>query len=76
MNEVGGLAESIERARALTQIPPGRAVGLDLYSRPKGFLETVASLGPGVPGSAIASGPAAAPRLTWGRPRCYRPSSS
>jgi protease-4 len=44
VDELGGLAEAVDRARELARIPAGRPVGLDVYPRPRGLLESLASL--------------------------------
>jgi protease IV len=44
VDEFGGLSVALLRARLLAKIPPGHSVGLDLYPRPRGFLDTLVSL--------------------------------
>lgn len=44
VDELGGLSVAIARARSLAKIPEGRPVGIDLYPRPKGFLDSLAFL--------------------------------
>ncbi len=56
VDELGGLADAVARARVLARIPAGRPVGIDIYPRPKGFLETLTSLQGTLSGSPQASG--------------------
>ena len=59
VDELGGLAAAVARARVLAKIPDGSPTGIDIYPRPKGLLETLASLqstlapSPGVTGAAL-----------------------
>ena len=63
VDELGGLASALDRARALAKIPAGRSVGIDLYPRPKGLLESLAGLQGALTRAARGPDPASEARL-------------
>lgn len=64
VDELGGLADAVARARTLARIPAGRPVGIEIYPKPRGFLDTLTSL----QGTLAAATPSSAPALPIGLP--------